>query len=62
MKFGYLVAVMAGIVISAFLPHEDWIYNWAIILAGVFSVLGCLTDENWKKLTDDIVDKLFGDE
>ncbi|MCR1900901.1 hypothetical protein [Ligilactobacillus apodemi] len=58
MKFGYLVAVLLGIVVSGFLPHEEWVYGWSVILAFVFSVLACLTDENWKKLAE-MADKLF---
>lgn len=49
MKFNssYLVAVLSGVTLAGFLPHEEWITGWAGVLALITLVVAGARDEAW---------------
>ncbi len=51
MKFNssYILAVLAGIMLAGFLPHEEWITGWAGVLALVVLAIASARDEAWTK-------------
>lgn len=48
----YLVAVLAGVMLAGFLPHEQWVFGWAGILALVVTVIASTRDAKWTKGLD----------
>ena len=54
MKFNssYLVAVLAGVMIAGFLPHEEWTVGWAGILALIVTAVAGARDAEWTKGLD----------
>lgn len=54
MKFNgsYILAVLAGIMLAGFLPHEEWVVGWAGVLALITLVVASARDEEWTKGLD----------
>lgn len=54
MKFNssYLVAVLAGVMLAGFLPHEEWVVGWAAILAMIVTAIASARDETWTRGLD----------
>ena len=54
MKFNssYLVAVLAGIMIAGFLPHEEWVVGWSAILAMKVPAIASARYETWTQGLD----------
>lgn len=54
MKFNssYLVAVLAGVMLAGFLPHEEWVVGWSAILAMIVTVIASARDETWTQGLD----------
>ncbi len=50
MKFNssYLVAVLSGVMLAGFLPHEEWVVGWAAIVTAIASA----RDETWTRGLD----------
>lgn len=48
----YILAVLAGIMLAGFLPHEEWITGWAGVLALITLVVAGMRDEEWTKGLD----------
>ena len=48
----YILAVLAGVMLAGFLPHEEWITSWAGVLALITLVLAGVRDEAWTKGLD----------
>ena len=47
----YLVAVLAGVMLAGFLPHTEWVFGWAGILALIITSrkrTGCKVDERFR--------------
>ena len=38
----YIVAILAGVMLAGFLPHEEWVTGWAGILALIVTVVAGL--------------------
>ena len=45
----YILAVLAGIMLAGFLPHEEWVVGWSGILALITLVVAGVRDEAWTK-------------
>lgn len=45
----YLVAILAGVMLAGFLPHEEWVVGWAGILALVVTAIASARDAEWTK-------------
>ncbi|MCI5942943.1 MAG: hypothetical protein MRZ40_10295 [Ligilactobacillus animalis] len=45
----YIVAVLAGVMLAGFLPHEDWVFGWAGILALIITAVAGARDSEWTK-------------
>lgn len=45
----YILAVLAGIMLAGFLPHEEWVVGWAGLLALITLVVAGMRDEEWTK-------------
>lgn len=43
----YILAVLAGVMLAGFLPHEEWITGWAGVLALITLVVAGMRDEEW---------------
>ncbi len=54
MKFNssYILAVLAGVMLAGFLPHEEWVTGWAGVLALITLVVAGVRDEAWTKVLD----------
>lgn len=54
MKFNssYLVAVLAGVMIAGFLPHEEWVVGWAGVLALIVTAVAGARDAEWTRGLD----------
>ena len=48
----YILAVLAGIMLAGFLPHEEWVVGWAGVLALITLVVAGVRDEAWTKGLD----------
>lgn len=42
-----ILAVLAGIMLAGFLPHEEWITGWAGVLALITLAIASARDEEW---------------
>ncbi len=54
MKFNssYLVAVLAGVMLAGFLPHEEWVFGWSGILAVIVTAIAIARDAEWTRGLD----------
>lgn len=54
MKFNssYILAVLAGVMLAGFLPHEEWITGWAGVLALITLTIASARDAEWMKGLD----------
>lgn len=43
----YILAVLTGIMLAGFLPHEEWVVGWAGVLALITLVVAGMRDEAW---------------
>lgn len=43
----YILAVLAGVMLAGFLPHEEWITGWAGVLALITLVVAGMRNEAW---------------
>lgn len=43
----YLVAILAGVMLAGFLPHEEWVTGWAGVLALITLAIASARDEEW---------------
>lgn len=48
----YLVAVLAGVMLAGFLPHEEWVTGWAGLLALITLAIASARDAEWTKGLD----------
>lgn len=48
----YLVAVLAGVMLAGFLPHEEWVVGLSGILALIITAVASARDEAWTKGLD----------
>lgn len=48
----YIVAILAGVMLAGFLPHEEWVTGWAGALALITLVVAGMRDEAWTKGLD----------
>lgn len=49
MKFNssYIVAILAGVMLAGFLPHEEWVVGWAGVLALITLAITSARDAEW---------------
>lgn len=45
----YVLAILAGVMLAGFLPHEEWTTGWAGLLALITLVVAGMRDEAWTK-------------
>lgn len=43
----YILAVLAGVMLAGFFPHEEWVVGWAGVLALITLVVAGVRDEAW---------------
>lgn len=48
----YIVAILAGVMLAGFLPHEEWVVGWAGLLALITLVVAGMRDAKWTKGLD----------
>lgn len=48
----YILAVLAGVMLAGFLPHEEWITGWTGILALIITAIASARDETWTRGLD----------
>lgn len=48
----YILAVLAGVMLAGFLPHEEWVVGWAGVLALITLVVAGVRDAEWTKGLD----------
>ena len=48
----YILAVLAGIMLAGFLPHEEWVVGWAGVLALIITAVASARDAKWTKGLD----------
>lgn len=48
----YLVAVLAGVMLAGFLPHEQWVVGWSGILALIITAVASARGAEWTKGLD----------
>ncbi len=54
MKFNssYTLAVLTGVMLAGFLPHEEWVVGWAGVLALIITAVASARDAKWTKGLD----------
>ncbi len=54
MKFNssYLVAILAGVMLAGFLPHQEWVFGLSGILALIITAVASARDAEWTKGLD----------
>ena len=54
MKFNssYIVAVLTGVMLVGFLPHDEWVFGWAGILALIVTAVASSRDAEWTRGLD----------
>ena len=54
MKFNssYLVAILAGVMLAGFLPHQEWVVGLSGILALIITAVASARDAKWTKGLD----------
>lgn len=45
----YVLAILAGIMLAGFLPHEEWVFGLAGILALITLAIASARDAEWTK-------------
>ena len=45
----HIVAVLAGVMLAGFLPHEEWVVGWSGILALIITAVSSARDVEWTK-------------
>ena len=45
----YLVAILAGVMLAGFLPHEEWVFGLAGVLALITLAIASARDAEWTK-------------
>lgn len=48
----YIVAILAGVMLAGFLPHEEWVVGWAGALALITLAIASARDAEWTKGLD----------
>ena len=48
----YIVAVLSGVMLAGFLPHEEWVVGLSGILALIITAVASARDEAWTKGLD----------
>lgn len=48
----YILAVLAGVMLAGFLPHEEWVVGWAGVLALITLAIASARDVEWTKGLD----------
>lgn len=48
----YIVAVLAGVMLAGFLPHEEWVVGWSGILALIITAVASARDAEWMRGLD----------
>lgn len=48
----YIVAILAGVMLAGFLPHTEWVFGWAGILALIVTVVAGARGAEWTKGLD----------
>ncbi len=48
----YILAVLAGVMLAGFLPHTEWVFGWAGILALIITTVASARDAKWTKGLD----------
>lgn len=48
----YIVAVLAGVMLAGFLPHEEWVVGWSGILAMIITAVASARDAEWTRGLD----------
>ena len=48
----YILAVLAGVMLAGFLPHEEWVVGWACVLALIITAVASARDVEWTKGLD----------
>lgn len=48
----YIVAILAGVMLAGFLPHTEWVFGWAGILALMVTVVAGARGAKWTKGLD----------
>lgn len=48
----YIVAILAGVMLAGFLPHTEWVFGWAGILALIVIVVAGARGAEWTKGLD----------
>ncbi len=48
----YIVAVLAGVMLAGFLPHEEWVVGWSGILALIITAVASARDAEWTRGLD----------
>ncbi|WP_326516156.1 hypothetical protein [Ligilactobacillus murinus] len=48
----YVLAILAGIMLAGFLPHEEWVFGLAGILALITLAIASVRDAEWTKGLD----------
>ncbi|MBF0758194.1 hypothetical protein E4T91_05475 [Ligilactobacillus murinus] len=48
----YVLAILAGVMLAGFLPHEEWVVGWAAILAMIVTAIASARDAEWTKGLD----------
>ncbi len=54
MKFNssYTLAVLTGVMLAGFLPHTEWVFGWAGILALIITAVASARDAEWTRGLD----------
>lgn len=48
----YTLAVLTGVMLAGFLPHEEWVTGWAGLLALITLAIASARDAEWTKGLD----------
>lgn len=48
----YILAVLAGVMLAGFFPHEEWVTGWAGVLALITLAIASARDAEWTKGLD----------
>lgn len=48
----YIVAILAGVMLAGFLPHTEWVFGCAGVLALITLAIASVRDAEWTKGLD----------
>lgn len=48
----YILALLGGVMLAGFLPHEEWVTGWAGVLALITLAIVSARDAEWMKGLD----------